>query len=181
MRNPTSFHLINLLKKTIGEPKLGAEIGVYKAQTSKALLDEFSELYLSLIDPWKEWKEGSTYWDHRKTGKFEQYEWDKIYNEAMLNIQFQHRASVYKMTSEEAASEFEDKSLDFVFLDGDHQTEKIRLDLKLWIPKIRNGGIITGHDYGSRCHGIKIAILEVFKEEDLILCDCHVWGKVLND
>ena len=58
----------------------------------------------------------------------------------MKNISNESRVSVYRMTSESAAKEFEDKSLCFIFLDGNHMRESVRQDIALWISKVRKGG-----------------------------------------
>lgn len=52
-----------------------------------------------------------------------------------------------KMTSEEASKLFEDKSLDFVYIDGLHTVENVLKDLTLWYPKIKDGMYIGGHDW----------------------------------
>ena len=49
--------------------------------------------------------------------------------------------------SVEASWKFEDKSLDFVFIDADHSTEAVTADIQAWLPKIKPGGVIAGHDY----------------------------------
>lgn len=45
-----------------------------------------------------------------------------------------------------AAARFPDRSLDFVFLDGDHTFEGVAADLRAWGPKIKPGGCLAGHD-----------------------------------
>lgn len=52
-----------------------------------------------------------------------------------------------KMTSMEAVKKFEDESLDFVFIDGSHEYEDIKDDIISWLPKVKRGGILAGHDY----------------------------------
>lgn len=37
--------------------------------------------------------------------------------------------------------------LDFVYIDADHIYEAVKADLAAWIPKVRKGGIVSGHDY----------------------------------
>ena len=49
--------------------------------------------------------------------------------------------------SSEASKLFKDKSLDFLFIDGDHTNPKFEEDLISWDPKIKVGGVIAGHDY----------------------------------
>ncbi len=56
-------------------------------------------------------------------------------------------AQVYEMDSLAAASCFADGFLDAVFIDGDHSYDAVRADLAAWLPKVKPGGIIAGHDY----------------------------------
>jgi glycosyltransferase involved in cell wall biosynthesis/predicted O-methyltransferase YrrM len=48
-------------------------------------------------------------------------------------------------TSEEAAEDFTEP-VEFIFIDGDHEYEKVKQDLELWFPKLINKGIIAFHD-----------------------------------
>ena len=57
---------------------------------------------------------------------------------------------------------FEDDSIDFLFIDGDHRYEGVKRDLQLWFPKIKNGGIISGHDYDEPSCGVRKAVDEYF-------------------
>jgi SAM-dependent methyltransferase len=52
-----------------------------------------------------------------------------------------------RKTSVEASNDYDDESLDFVFIDGSHEYKDIVDDLKAWIPKVKIGGILAGHDY----------------------------------
>ncbi len=51
------------------------------------------------------------------------------------------------MTTEEASFHFPDQSIDIVYVDADHSYEGVTKDLELWTPKVKTGGIISGHDY----------------------------------
>jgi len=56
----------------------------------------------------------------------------------------------------EAAALFEDASLDFVFIDASHDEASVARDIAAWLPKVRVGGMLAGHD---RYHpGVKAAI-----------------------
>ena len=59
-----------------------------------------------------------------------------------------------------APQRFEDRSIDFVFIDADHTYEAVKSDIIAWLPKIRPGGIISGHDYESI--DVRRAVHEVF-------------------
>lgn len=56
------------------------------------------------------------------------------------------RARIIKASSVEAARLINDGSMDFVFLDADHSEEGLRADIEAWLPKVRPGGWIGGHD-----------------------------------
>jgi SAM-dependent methyltransferase len=49
--------------------------------------------------------------------------------------------------SAKAAARFEDASLFFVFIDADHDFEPCSNDIRAWLPKVRPGGILAGHDF----------------------------------
>lgn len=62
--------------------------------------------------------------------------------------------------SVEVAKTFENKSLDFVFIDAAHDYESVRADIEAWMPKTR--GIIAGHDYIPTYPGVMQAVDEKF-------------------
>lgn len=57
------------------------------------------------------------------------------------------RATIIERSSAEAARLINDRSMDFVFLDADHSYAGVKADLAAWVPKVRPGGWICGHDY----------------------------------
>ena len=74
-----------------------------------------------------------------------------------------------KGNSVEVAKTFEDDSLDFVFIDAGHRYEEVKADLNAWFPKVRKGGVISGHDYVKyQDFGVIEAVDEFCKEHDYI-------------
>ncbi len=61
--------------------------------------------------------------------------------------EFPFQCDALKMTSAEAASRFEDQSLDFVFIDGSHDYDSVSTDIQTWIKKVKSNGLICGHDF----------------------------------
>ena len=55
-----------------------------------------------------------------------------------------------------AAKNFADNSLDMVFIDGDHSTDAVKRDIRLWWPKIKQCGIIAGDDYSWK--SVEVAV-----------------------
>jgi hypothetical protein len=73
---------------------------------------------------------------------------DRNYQETLRRLHpFGDRCVIHRQTSRQAAAEFRDRSLDFVYLDARHYREALLEDLELWAPKLRHGGILAGHDY----------------------------------
>ena len=58
-----------------------------------------------------------------------------------------HSIQVLPLASVEAAKTFADDSLDFVFLDASHDEDAVREDIAAWLPKVRLGGCLAGHDF----------------------------------
>ena len=73
------------------------------------------------------------------------------------------RLSLLKTTSTEAASIVADGSQDFVFIDADHRYESVLNDITLWLPKVRSGGLICGHDFCDTWPGVKRAVGELLR------------------
>ena len=68
-----------------------------------------------------------------------------------------------KMPSIEAAKLFVDHSLDFVFIDAQHDYDSVYNDITSWLPKIRYGGTIAGHDYcNGAFNGVSRAVNSIF-------------------
>jgi predicted O-methyltransferase YrrM len=68
------------------------------------------------------------------------------------------------MTTDEAASLFQDGSLDGVFIDADHTYEAVKMDIQNWMPKVRKGGILAGHDYVETWPGVIEAVNESLRD-----------------
>jgi predicted O-methyltransferase YrrM len=68
------------------------------------------------------------------------------------------------MTTNEAVKLFDDESLDAVFIDADHSYEAVKLDIQNWMPKVRRGGILAGHDYVPSWPGVVRAVDELLPD-----------------
>ena len=58
-----------------------------------------------------------------------------------------HIINPIRKSSELASADYEDGSLDFVFVDGDHTEEGVTKDLNNWYPKLKPNGVMAGDDF----------------------------------
>lgn len=64
--------------------------------------------------------------------------------------------------SSAAAASFADGSLDWVFIDALHDFRNVARDIRTWAPKVKPGGLLSGHDYGRA--GVTAAVRLLFDE-----------------
>jgi len=65
--------------------------------------------------------------------------------------------------SVKGAARFGDGEVDAVFIDADHLYLPCKADIEAWLPKVKPGGILAGHDYSPRHHpGVVSAVNEIF-------------------
>lgn len=79
------------------------------------------------------------------------------------------------MPSVQAADLIADESLDMVYIDADHSYEAVREDILKWFPKVKMGGIFSGHDYNP-CGGFGVhqAVNELVNDFQLLPDDASV-------
>ena len=62
------------------------------------------------------------------------------------------------------AKDFEDGSIDFCFIDANHTYEFVKKDIEAFLPKMKPGGVMAGHDYNMSHPGVIRAVNEMFVE-----------------
>jgi len=113
------------------------EIGSWKGRSTRALL-EGNPKTVWAVDHFKgSPSEMRTY--HREAKD------EDIYEIFMKNVGHYENLEVLKMDSVEASKQFEDKSVDMVFIDGEHTYDAVVRDIEAWLPKVKVA--ICGHDY----------------------------------
>lgn len=80
---------------------------------------------------------------------------------------FPKRLVVLHGLSWEMAEKVKDNSLDFVFIDANHSYECVVKDIKAWAPKLRPGGMLSGHDFSERNSGVIRAVTELVSDFSL--------------
>jgi len=152
MRDQLNFETRNDFPAFLNECGLvgkGAEIGVQEGVFSEHILRNWKGSALFSIDAWQNF-DADEYVDIANVSDDNQI---LLYVNTTLRLSpFGKRSIVWRMTSEQAASTMPDNTLDFCYLDADHRYEAVKQDIELWLPKVKLGGIICGHDYVSDGH-----------------------------
>ena len=126
----------NTLAEMFGELEfnIGAEVGVQRGLYSSVLLANNPKLKLYLVDSY------TPFTHHRQ-------EWqDRQYAAALRHTKGKD-VEFIKKPSVEAAKDIPDGSLDFVYIDALHDFDSVIADILAWVPKVKKGGIVSGHDY----------------------------------
>lgn len=118
--------------------RVGAEIGVKQGNFSLYLCKGIPDLGLYCVDAWE------SYSDYVVDGN--QEEQDQALKIAQEKLKG-YRVKFIRKMSMDAVKDFADSSLDFVYIDANHEFDFVMEDIIEWSKKVRKGGIVSGHDY----------------------------------
>lgn len=90
-----------------------------------------------------------------------------IFNKNMEGYKFKS----IREESEKASTLFDDNSCDIVYIDMDHSYDSVIRDIKLWFPKVKIGGFISGHDYHPGWPDVTKAVDYFFGKDNLLIID----------
>jgi len=132
--------------------KVGVEIGVQRAYFTRRLCRQGLTVYG--VDPWLAYPD---YAPHDR----DQPHMDAVYASALKNVSMFPKCSLIRKTSMEAVKDFEENSIDFVYIDGHHGFKYVTEDIFEWSKRVRVGGCISGHDYAYSHHSDNAYVLQV--------------------
>ena len=110
------------------KPRTVAEIGCYQGESSE-IAAQFSTV-LVCVDNWGKGFEGGEGGFDKRMKKF-------------------NHINKVKLTSKQASENFPNNLFDLVYIDAMHDFENVIADIKCWLPKVKKGGYIGGHDFDS--------------------------------
>lgn len=141
----------------------GAELGVSQGRFTMYLCATMHDMKMLAVDRWAplptmEGEGSQTYegWDHE--GNYQRFA-------ETCETYFPDRVEIQRMDSASAAASIPDESLDFVFVDADHTYQGCLRDIDAWYPKVRQGGMVCGHDYNLKWPGVIQAVDERFAKK----------------
>lgn len=110
---------------------------------------------------------------HPETSNFYQsfnMDGNNLYNEFLKNIEpIKDKIKYYKSTSVEVSKKFNNESVDVIYIDGAHDYDSVKTDIDSWYPKMKKTGIMAFDDYLSLHIGLKKAVDEFIRKNNLTL------------
>ena len=152
--------MINFLAKAFKHKMIGVEIGVSKGENAENMLKLLNIERLYLIDPYIPYIDADGK-EYQKISELEELARNRV-------KKFQDKIEFIIKESSEAKFEIPN-DLDFVYIDGNHNYQYVRQDIENYFPKVRQGGVIGGHDFFAQFFGLSMAVLEFAKRNDLKL------------
>ena len=119
----------------------GAEIGVQAGEYSQLLRNTWKGEELYLIDRWKYDP------DYKDIANVSDEKHRQLYFSVIQKFADDYSVYIIRKDSIEASKQFPDEFFDWIYLDADHSFEGCSNDIEAWYPKLKKGGIFSGHDY----------------------------------
>jgi predicted O-methyltransferase YrrM len=141
---PTIAQLARLFKV-----KKMAEVGAAYGHTATEVLDKAHIVQYYMIDVWSK---------------------EEIYQTIIHSFGDDSRVVILRKDSILAAKDFNNESLDMVYLDTYHNYNQTVKEIHAWIKKVKRGGILVGDGYGYKVDGkeqVKRAVHEIFNNEQI--------------
>jgi len=152
----------------------GAELGVQKGNNLKYLLDNIPHLKMIGVDIWSD---KSVRFNNTKSEDLEKDTTSinyGFYQELLKYTRQVHpRLVLYRHFTSYATKFVEDESLDFAFVDAGHEYEDVKEDIANWLPKIKKGGYLLGHDINQA--QVRRAVTEILGYQFKVAKRPKIW------
>lgn len=143
---------------------IGAELGVFQGQFSRILKDSGKFKQLCLVDIF----EGFVYSGDKNGENGKTVDINESYKELKHVYKDCSDVKIIKQSSSDFLNSLQDDYLSFVYIDADHSYESVKNDLELSRIKVKNNGIISGHDYDKISFpGVFLAVNEFISKYSL--------------
>lgn len=163
-------HSINFLGKDL----IGVEVGTRRAQNLCMLAQYCKNLKMLYgIDNFKPYTD--TKYRLQYIGEKEQDNNKIIAYHNIKYCGFKNKIKIIEKDSDVAVNDFEDNSIDFIFLDSYVTENDCKMDLKNWFKKLKPGGIFAGHDFNIN---FVCQVVHDFYISNNITSDLSVFNKV---
>ena len=114
------------------------EVGTEEGRFAEQICQANPEAHLTCVDPYLAY---ARYKDQVRQDRLDHY-----YEVARRRMS-KYNCAIIRQPSLDAAQQFKPRSLDAVFIDGNHHFDFVVQDIIAWAPLVRKGGMVAGHDY----------------------------------
>lgn len=129
------------------ENSIFVEIGTWKGDFAEALLKYTRCKKLYCVDPYRHFT-NDEYPD--AMNDLSQQDFDTVYENVKTRLsKYGDRVEFIRRPSTDAAQLIADNTVDFAYIDGNHDYAYVDADIKAWYPKIKTGGYLCGDDVYS--------------------------------
>lgn len=153
--------------------KTFVEVGCKHGITTGHILKTVPDSRVIAIDPWI--TQDATADKTRET--YADWDFEKIEKEFWENVgENKDRCDMLRLTSKAAADATPNVGmLDLIFIDALHDYENVYQDIRLWWPKVRMGGMLSGHDFSHKWPGVERAVSDSFNLMHVGVASDSVW------
>jgi len=126
------------------------EVGARYGESSQIILKYLNIKEYIIVDPYTSYDE---YSGDGFNGILKNTEDDKIFNETKKKLTTINKNIIFNRTfsnNKNTLSKIKDKSIDFIFIDGNHTYKYVLEDLENYYPKLKDNGILCGDDFFMR-------------------------------
>ena len=161
-RLPLRPSFIELRKLKGKAPLRIAEIGVHLGENAAIICRNFKIEKLYLIDPYLSYFE---YKDFGLSGNVLAADLQNAKREAHKKLDCYSFVQFIEKKSADAAKEIPSNSLDIIYIDGNHTYDFVDEEINLYLPKLKKGGILAGHNWDR--FGVIDAVCAHFSREQI--------------
>jgi hypothetical protein len=120
------------------------EVGVWEGQNIIAIAKEFPDTICYGVDPYDYMEYSNQLSLKDEKSHLLKSESENVYNKTLAYTKKYSNFHLIRKSSSDAAKEFEQESVDLVFIDAIHSYESVKNDIDLWLPKVKRGGYYLG-------------------------------------
>jgi len=140
------------------------EIGVYLGESTEIFARYMNSVYA--VDPWRTGYDPKDVASRENGADIMKQYIDRVH--PLTNVRTLH------MSGMEASRMFQDASLDVVYIDANHAYYAVLEDIRTWYPKVKIGGVISGHDY--QMAGVRQAVNEMLPGREITTFQDNSWA-----
>ena len=150
------------------------EVGVWQGDNVISIAKAFPNIKCYGVDPYAP-NAYANYYKSEKSAHLSAAYFEDLYLKVLKKTTKFNNVEIIRTTSEQAVANFEDESIDIVFIDARHDYHSCKNDILMWLPKVKRGGVLSGHDYSLAFFGVVEAVNEIIGYDNVSIKSDSTW------